>query len=179
MKILWSSQIVHVYDVFLKYHEKIVIDQYISCSEWSCLDDKMMMYCQVLCKLEDNFDSLKYLHILWGWNEIVNELTKLGSSRVVVPPSVACRENSQVISRDYATCREHGWVTWSHGSALGLRTLFMIYLRTRGLPDDKDERKWLRHRAGHYTLINDEVFRQIANSTLMQCIFPDEGCAII
>jgi hypothetical protein len=36
---------VHVYDVFLKYHEKIVIDQYISCSEWSCLDDKMMMYC--------------------------------------------------------------------------------------------------------------------------------------
>jgi hypothetical protein len=32
--------------------------------EWSCLDDKMMMYCQELHKLENNFDSLEYLHIL-------------------------------------------------------------------------------------------------------------------
>jgi ribonuclease HI len=27
--------------------------------EWSCLDDKIMMYCQELCKLKNNFDSLK------------------------------------------------------------------------------------------------------------------------
>jgi ribonuclease HI len=32
--------------------------------EWSCLDDKMLLYCQELRKLENNFDSLKYLHIL-------------------------------------------------------------------------------------------------------------------
>jgi ribonuclease HI len=31
--------------------------------EWSCLDDKMMMYCQELHKLENNFDGLEYLHI--------------------------------------------------------------------------------------------------------------------
>jgi ribonuclease HI len=31
---------------------------------WSCLDDKMMMYCQEPHKLENNFDGLKYMHIL-------------------------------------------------------------------------------------------------------------------
>jgi ribonuclease HI len=31
---------------------------------WSCHDDKMLWYCQELYKLENNFDGLKYLHIL-------------------------------------------------------------------------------------------------------------------
>jgi ribonuclease HI len=54
--------------------------------EWSCLDNKMMMYCQELRKLENNFDGLEYLHILLGKNKIVDELGKLGSSRAMVPP---------------------------------------------------------------------------------------------
>jgi hypothetical protein len=32
--------------------------------ESSCLDDKMLLYCQELHKLENNFDGLDYLHIL-------------------------------------------------------------------------------------------------------------------
>jgi ribonuclease HI len=32
--------------------------------EWSSLDDKMLLYCQELCKLENNFDGLEYLHML-------------------------------------------------------------------------------------------------------------------
>jgi hypothetical protein len=34
--------------------------------EWSCLDDNMLLYCQELRKLENNFDDLEYLHILRG-----------------------------------------------------------------------------------------------------------------
>jgi hypothetical protein len=34
--------------------------------EWSCLDDKMLLYCQELRKLENNFDGLEFLHILRG-----------------------------------------------------------------------------------------------------------------
>jgi ribonuclease HI len=45
--------------------------------EWSCLDDKMLLYYQELCKLENNFDGLEYLHILLGKNEVTNELAKL------------------------------------------------------------------------------------------------------
>jgi ribonuclease HI len=32
--------------------------------EWSCLDDNMLLYCQELRKLENNFDGLEYLDIL-------------------------------------------------------------------------------------------------------------------
>jgi hypothetical protein len=37
-------------------------------------------------------------------------------------------------------------------------TPFMLYLRTRGLPEDKDELERMQHWAGHYTLVNDELF---------------------
>jgi ribonuclease HI len=61
--------------------------------EWSCLDDKILLYCQELHKLEHNFDGLKYLHILRGKNEIVDKLTKLGFSRAMVPTGVFCRNS--------------------------------------------------------------------------------------
>jgi ribonuclease HI len=53
--------------------------------EWSCLEDKMLLYCQELRKLENNFNGLEYLHILRGKKEVVDELAKLGSSRAMVP----------------------------------------------------------------------------------------------
>jgi hypothetical protein len=39
------------------------------------------------------------------------------------------------------------------------RTPFMIYFRTEGLPEDKVDPEQLRHRAGQYTLVNDELFQ--------------------
>jgi hypothetical protein len=59
------------------------------------------------------------------------------------------------------------------------RTPLMLYLRTEGSPDDKDERERLHRRVGHYTLVNDELFWQSANGTLMRCILPEEGCSIL
>jgi hypothetical protein len=52
----------------------------------------MMMYCQELCRLENNFDGLEYLHILQGKNEVVYELAKLSSSQAMVPPGVFIQE---------------------------------------------------------------------------------------
>jgi ribonuclease HI len=60
--------------------------------EWSYLDDKMLLYCQELCKLENNFDTLEYVHILRGKNEVTDELAKLGSSRAMVPTWVFLQE---------------------------------------------------------------------------------------
>jgi hypothetical protein len=36
----------------------------------------------------NNFDSLKYLHILQGNNEVTDELAKLGSSWAMVPTGI-------------------------------------------------------------------------------------------
>jgi hypothetical protein len=55
----------------------------------------------------------------------------------------------------------------------------MIYLKTGGLPEDKDEHERLRRQEGHYTLLNNELFQWSANNTLMWCVAPDEGCAIL
>jgi hypothetical protein len=37
-------------------------------------------------------------------------------------------------------------------------TLFIVYLRTGSLLEDKVDREQLHHRVGHYTLVNDELF---------------------
>jgi ribonuclease HI len=55
--------------------------------EWSCLDD-MLLYCQELHKLENNFNGLEYLHILRGKSEVTHELAKLDSSLTMVPAGV-------------------------------------------------------------------------------------------
>jgi hypothetical protein len=52
----------------------------------------MLLYCQELRKLENNFDGLNYMHILRGKNELVDEITKLGSSRDMVPTGVFLQE---------------------------------------------------------------------------------------
>jgi hypothetical protein len=52
----------------------------------------MLLYCKELYKLENNFDGLKYLHILRAKNEITDELAKLGSSRAMVPTGVLLQE---------------------------------------------------------------------------------------
>jgi hypothetical protein len=56
--------------------------------EWKCSDDKMLLYCQELCKLENNFDSLEYMHILQGKYVVADVLAKLGSNRTMVPTGV-------------------------------------------------------------------------------------------
>jgi ribonuclease HI len=59
-------------------HSLLIVNQ--ANKEWSCLDNKILLYCQELHKLENNFDGLEYLHILRGKNEVMDELAKLGSS---------------------------------------------------------------------------------------------------
>jgi ribonuclease HI len=51
-----------IYQLRVLGDSSLVVNQ--ANKEWSCLDEKMMMYCQELCRLENNFDGLEYLHIL-------------------------------------------------------------------------------------------------------------------
>jgi ribonuclease HI len=127
--------------------------------EWSCLDDKMLLYCQELHKLENNFDGLEYLHILRGKNEIVDELAKLGSSQAMVPTGVFLQElHEPTISRALAKANKVAESSQdtppppdSITESLEVMeihsdwcTLFMIYLRTGGLSEDKVKCEQLR-----------------------------------
>jgi hypothetical protein len=122
--------------------------------EWSCLDDKMLLYFQKLYMLENNFNGLEYLNILRGKNEIVYELAKLGSSQAVVPTSVFLQElHEPTIAKALAKANK---MAESSQEALpptdsitespevmeinsDWRIPFMIYLRIGGLSEDKVE----------------------------------------
>jgi hypothetical protein len=55
----------------------------------------MLFFCQELDKLENNFDGLKYLHVLREKNEIMDELAKLGSSWAMVRMGVFLQEHHE------------------------------------------------------------------------------------
>jgi hypothetical protein len=112
----------------------------------------MLLYCQELRKLENNFDGLEYFHILQGKNEVVDDLPKLGSSRTIVPTRVFLQDlHEPIISKALAkttkaaessqeTLPPNESITESHeGMEIhsDWRTPFMIYFWTRGLPEDK------------------------------------------
>jgi hypothetical protein len=124
----------------------------------------------------------------------MNELAKLSSSRAMVltwvflqelhEPSIskALAKATKVVESSQETPPPSESITaWPKVMEIysDWRTPFMIYFRTWGLLEEKIDHEWLRRRARQYTLVNDELFRWSANDTLMKCITPDEGCAIL
>jgi ribonuclease HI len=122
--------------------------------EWSCLDDNMPLYCPELHKLENNFDGLKYLHILRGKNAVANGLPKLGSNRAMVPTRVFLQKlHGPTISKALVKANKAAESSQETSPPPDIivespeimeinsdwRTPFMIYLRTGGLPKDNVE----------------------------------------
>jgi hypothetical protein len=130
------------------------------------------MYCQELCKLENNFDGLGYINISWGKNEVEDELAKLGSSQAMVPIGVFLQEVHELsISKALAKAikaAESSLETLPSKESItespevmeirsDWRTPFMIYIRTWGLLEDQIERERLCHRAGQNTIVNSDL----------------------
>jgi hypothetical protein len=58
----------------------------------SCRDPKMEAYCEEVRCLEDKFHGLELNHVARRYNEVVDELAKIASSRTTVPPDVFARD---------------------------------------------------------------------------------------
>ena len=69
---------------------RLVIDQVMK--ESNCLDPKMEAYCKLVRRLEDKFDGLELNHVARKYNEAADELAKMASARVPVPPNVFARD---------------------------------------------------------------------------------------
>jgi hypothetical protein len=65
---------------------QLVIDQVMK--NESCHDDKMEAYCNVVRALEDKFYGIKLNHVPRRYNEEADELSKIASGRITVPPNV-------------------------------------------------------------------------------------------
>ena len=56
--------------------------------DWSCSSEKMDAYCIEIRKLEGKFYGIKYHHMVRDQNQPADQLSKIASSRVTVPPGV-------------------------------------------------------------------------------------------
>jgi ribonuclease HI len=65
---------------------QLVIDQVMK--NVSCHDDKMEAYCNAVRALEDKFYDIELNHVPRWYNEEVDELAKIVSRRITVPPNV-------------------------------------------------------------------------------------------
>jgi ribonuclease HI len=73
---------------------QLVIDQVMKNA--SCHDDKMEAYCKAVRTLEDMFYRIELNHVPRRYNEEADELTKIASGRVTIPPNVFARDVTQL-----------------------------------------------------------------------------------
>jgi ribonuclease HI len=72
---------------------QLVIDQVMKNA--SCHDDKMEAYCKAVGALEDKFYGTKLNHVPRWYNKEADELTKITSGRIIVPPNIFARDIAQ------------------------------------------------------------------------------------
>jgi hypothetical protein len=58
----------------------------------SCHDDKVEAYCNAVRALEDKFYDIELNHVPRRYNEEADELAKIASGRITVPPNVFARD---------------------------------------------------------------------------------------
>jgi ribonuclease HI/transposase InsO family protein len=74
-------------------YSQLVIDQVMKNA--SCHDDKMEAYCKAARALEDKFYGIELNHVPRRYNEEADELAKIASGRITVPPNVFARDVAQ------------------------------------------------------------------------------------
>jgi ribonuclease HI len=72
---------------------QLVIDQVMKNA--SCHDDKMEAYCKAVRALEDKFYGIELNHVPRRYNEEADELAKIASGQITVPPNVFARDVAQ------------------------------------------------------------------------------------
>ena len=55
---------------------------------WSCSSEKMDAYCAGIRKLKGKFYGIEYHHVVRDQNQLVDHLSKIGSSLAVIPLGV-------------------------------------------------------------------------------------------
>jgi ribonuclease HI len=72
---------------------QLMIDQVMKNA--NCHDDKMEAYCKAVRALEDKFYGIELNHVPRRYNEEADELAKIASGRITVPPNVFARDITQ------------------------------------------------------------------------------------
>jgi hypothetical protein len=86
----------------------------------SCHDDKMEAYCKAVRALEDKFYGIELNHVPRRYNKEADELSKIASGRITVPPNVFTRDVAQPsvnLEPHPSNCEEPSWAPSNPASA--------------------------------------------------------------
>jgi ribonuclease HI len=140
---------------------QLVIDQVMKNSHYR--DQKMEAYCDEVRRLEDKFHGLELNHVARRYNETADELAKIASGRMTVPPDVFSRdiyqpsmklddapEPDETSAQPEVPSATEGEALRIEGEQNGVapnqnwQTPYLQYLLRGELPLDKAEaRRWL------------------------------------
>jgi ribonuclease HI len=173
---------------------QLVIDQVMKNSH--CRDQKMEAYCDEVRRLEDKFYGLELNHVARRCNETVDELVKIASGRMTVPPDVFSKDIYQpsvklddapgpkeASAQPEVPSATEGEALRVEGERNGVtpvpnwQTLYLEYLLRGELPLDKAEARRLARRAKSFVLLGDEkeLYHRSPSGILQRCISISQG----
>jgi ribonuclease HI len=159
-------------------------------------DRKMEAYCNEVRRLEDKFHGLELNHVARRYNETANELAKIASGRMTVPPDVFSRdiyqpsmklddapEPEETSAQPEVPSAAEGEALRIEGERNGVapnqnwRTPYLQYLLRGELPLDKAEARRLARRAKSFVLLGDEkeLYHSSPSGILQRCISVAQG----
>jgi hypothetical protein len=109
-------------------------------------------------------------------------LSKLGSSRKVVPPGVFL-EHLHVLSVKMVDPEKLELASFLVMAVLPSNPPwaepYLEYLMIKKLPEDEVQRRQIEHREKAYTIIDGQLYKQITSRVLMKCISQLDGIEIL
>ena len=144
----------------------------------------MDAYCAKIRKLEGKFYSIEYHHVVRDQNQLADHLSKLGSSRAVIPPGVFVQD---LLAPSIKEDKEVEEVPLVEQLVLAVpspvadwREQFIKYLTSTEVPADKTETKCLVRRSKLYVLVDGNLMRKSAKEGILQkCITQEEGVKLL
>lgn len=135
----------------------------------------MAQYLGEVRKLKKHFRDFEVQHMSCKENSLVDQLSKLGSSRMPVPTGVFLEYLTKPSIEMVSTTSEVGVIEQDAEWIKPLTT----YLVLGTLPDDPQHTNRLIRRARMYKLIEGSLHRKGAHGVLMRCISQDSGIKLL
>jgi hypothetical protein len=143
--------------------------------EWDCTSERMDAYCTQIRKVKNKFYGLEFHHVVQADNEAADKLSKLGSTRAVIPHGVfihdlvkpSIKEEVKHVAKQPPTDQLVAMILTTDTD---WREPFFRYLTSAEVPQDKTEMERIIRRRKHYVLVDGKLMRMNTKELLQKCM---------
>nr|CAD41709.2 OSJNBa0010D21.11 [Oryza sativa Japonica Group] len=172
---------------------QLVVNQV--CKEYRCSDPQMDAFVRQVRRMERHFDGIELRHVPRRDNMMVDELSRLASSRAQTPlgafeerlaqPSARPDPLGETDAPDRPPRPVGVQASGPEGSApSSLRLIAWIaeiqaYLTDKTLPEDREGSERVHRISKRYVLVEGTLYRRAANGILLKCIPREQGVVLL